>query len=234
MGGGTRNDTRRTHRDSRIIPAWAGNTGWVCDYTKTRSDHPRVGGKHGITPIPGERSPGSSPRGRGTRMRSFLPRHQRRIIPAWAGNTDREFDASIGGADHPRVGGEHEKGSPVVYASTGSSPRGRGTLVVGCYGHAFSPDHPRVGGEHELTKSVKRHGVRIIPAWAGNTTEMHDKGMLISDHPRVGGEHFPLAAAAIAWLGSSPRGRGTQPMSRPIGSVSRIIPAWAGNTSVQR
>ena len=55
--------------------------------------------------------------------------------------------------------------------------------------------------------------IRIIPAWAGMLLVITS----VPDHPRVGGEHIQL-----------PRHHG-----RSI-TGSRIIPAWAGNTSSMR
>ena len=70
-----------------------------------------------------------------------------RVIPAWAGNRgipgqyQREFPG------HPRVGGEQANRSTILNATTGSSPRGRGTARLA---------------------RQRRAGHRVIPAWAGN------------------------------------------------------------------
>ena len=91
-----------------------------------------------------------------------------RIIPAWAGNTPVDPFTDTLGPDHPRVGGEHYAQCDHCSMWTGSSPRGRGTLIL-----PLAFDFPP----------------RIIPAWAGNTllnALWHD---VEPDHPRVGGEH---------------------------------------------
>ena len=51
-----------------------------------------------------------------------------RVIPAWAGNICRAVVNLMHTPGHPRVGGEHIKWGCSSVSSTGSSPRGRGTL----------------------------------------------------------------------------------------------------------
>ena len=75
---------------------------------------------------------------------------------------------------------------------TGSSPRGRGTRCTARDGRRF---------------------FRFIPAWAGNTIATARDKPPPSVHPRVGGEHMPGCVCSMLNLGSSPRGRGTLPMS---------------------
>ena len=72
---------------------------------------------------------------------------RRRFIPAWAGNAN-PLPVRTGKAPvHPRVGGERQSEKKSFHLGSGSSPRGRGTLVeqlrANCVG-------------------------RFIPAWAGN------------------------------------------------------------------
>ena len=73
----------------------------------------------------------------------------------------------------------------------------------------------------------------IIPALAGNTTS-HPSGTPGSaDHPRSRGEYRTSACSAWRRSGSSPLSRGI-PTDRPDSSSrSGIIPALAGNTSIQ-
>ena len=154
---------------------------------------------------------GSSPRGRGTQVSGTWENHSRRIIPAWAGNTDVMKSTKLTRPDHPRVGGEHAKAQFLPRLAAGSSPRGRGTLLW----HVHRISQPR-----------------IIPAWAGNTSRAPRDIRGRSDHPRVGGEHFNVISEAISGSGSSPRGRGTRRHSGSLQHVLRIIPAWAGNTLI--
>ena len=93
--------------------------------------------------------------------------------------------------------------------STGSSPRMRGTRIIGCIWVA-------VDG--------------IIPAYAGNTY-IEDKASSAKwDHPRVCGEHQISASALIRRKGSSPRMRGTPGRIVKCEGCGGIIPAYAGNT----
>ena len=112
---------------SRFIPAWAGNTCPEPTPANTSPVHPRVGGEHGFGQPGVAQGVGSSPRGRGTRLRSRHDPQRNRFIPAWAGNTTRCSPAVCSITVHPRVGGEHSNSSRVIPHSSGSSPRGRGT-----------------------------------------------------------------------------------------------------------
>ena len=112
--------------------------------------------------------------------------------------------------DHPRVCGEHNIASTQALRMSGSSPRMRGTpsgaLATGsCIG--------------------------IIPAYAGNTCRSARSRSKARDHPRVCGEHYNEAGASTTVPGSSPRMRGTLPESAQALLLSRIIPAYAGNTA---
>ena len=49
-------------------------------------------------------------------------------------------------------------------------------------------------------------------------------------HPRVCGEHHYAERAALVFIGSSPRLRGTLPIPKPPKRSGRFIPASAGNT----
>ncbi|CAB1368096.1 protein of unknown function [Denitratisoma oestradiolicum] len=71
-----------------------------------------------------------------------------RFIPAHAGNTGVESSECAAKAVHPRACGEHERISAAAMSASGSSPRMRGTLLLGLF---LSATH------------------RFIPAHAGNT-----------------------------------------------------------------
>ena len=126
-GRGTPSSPRPSHHRRRFIPARAGNTGSSRTANGPRSVHPRAGGEH--TPrICRERgSPGSSPRGRGTRAALAPEFSLWRFIPraraARAGNTSPR-----GRSPH----GSSPRGRPINFFGErfmrdGSSPRGRGT-----------------------------------------------------------------------------------------------------------
>ena len=193
----------------RVIPAWAGNTSAVDRLVAVRAGHPRVGGEHTYAREEVRIMDGSSPRGRGTPRRVRRVRPERRVIPAWAGNTGMRPCAPAEIPGHPRVGGEHCTSTRCATARSGSSPRGRGT------------HHCRIPA---------RRLARVIPAWAGNTREPPSSRRLCPGHPRVGGEHDKDLPPSVTLTGSSPRGRGTlQCPARRQGGM-RVIPAWAGNT----
>ena len=175
-------------RRRRIIPAYAGNTGWLPRLPDWRWDHPRVCGEHASRLLRLRSRRGSSPRMRGTPRSTRPQQTSGGIIPAYAGNTSSAMLNLSSSRDHPRVCGEHSLPRLSHWLMRGSSPRMRGTLV-------FVYQLRIVG--------------RIIPAYAGNTRPARQRTSCAVDHPRVCGEHvlsvFPVAAA----MGSSPRMRGT-------------------------
>ena len=134
-----------------------------------------------------------------------------RFIPAWAGNSQPAPGRGQRKSVHPRMGGEQASIPHRPDNITGSSPHGRGTvLVTVCL----------EGGE------------RFIPAWAGNRS--HAEGMLHQQpvHPRMGGEQGTEEWLAMRAGGSSPHGRGTGWRARLFCRSNRFIPAWAGNSCV--
>ena len=132
----------------RIIPACAGNSrphGRAC---AGRPDHPRVCGELRQRDHPPAVALGSSPRVRGTHRGRVAGRIGDRIIPACAGNSQRQPCAPRWRPDHPRVCGELSCGHPTTGRPFGSSPRVRGT---------------------RLARPAMRAERRIIPACAGNS-----------------------------------------------------------------
>ena len=171
-----------------IIPAYAGNTVQVAFQQPKGRDHPRVCGEHKYGgPLPVLRQ-GSSPRMRGTPGTPTRQIAGRRIIPAYAGNTQIPPKRTQRGWDHPRVCGEHLHGLQDSHRGRGSSPRMRGTPV-------------QEGGR------VVAAG--IIPAYAGNTSWHRSCSTATRDHPRVCGEHITATEDDHIIPGSSPRMRGT-------------------------
>mgnify|MGYP007021021691 CR=1 FL=1 len=151
------------------------------------SAHPRVGGENPAAQEAASLTRGSSPRGRGKHCFISIARRRDRLIPAWAGKTNRSFLAHSGAAAHPRVGGENVHSRATRACTQGSSPRGRGKLL-----HAR--DRPGFG--------------RLIPAWAGKTIFVALYQNNETAHPRVGGENGVDFNEADVIGGSSPRGRG--------------------------
>ena len=93
----------------------------------------------------------------------------------------------------------------------GSSPHTRGAL--GC-------------------RRLIRRWLRIIPAYAGSTDPSTGMSIKQRDHPRIRGEHERLDDYPSLWLGSSPHTRGARELHRQNGNPRRIIPAYAGSTSI--
>ncbi len=208
-GRGTQGLRHMDRTVRRVIPAWAGNTRPPGRGRASWPGHPRVGGEHMLPAGRGWQPIGSSPRGRGTQRDRARPPVDRRVIPAWAGNTISRrgwWDFMTG---HPRVGGEHFLPHLVWERENGSSPRGRGTPLIA---------------------NTRRRARRVIPAWAGNTLDRPMVITLMTGHPRVGGEHVSSSVSNAGALGSSPRGRGTPAYTRWRQAHWRVIPAWAGNT----
>ena len=133
-----------------IIPAYAGNTRFLCFRGGMSWDHPRVCGEHFFRVIAYVVQPGSSPRMRGTHDQRGHGERSRGIIPAYAGNTIRSADASGYHRDHPRVCGEHAAGFRSRGASAGIIPAYAGNTANFFSVRGFPWDHPRVCGEHHF------------------------------------------------------------------------------------
>ncbi len=117
-------------RSRRFIPAWAGNALSKSVSKLGITVHPRVGGERGSCVGSRMSQTGSSPRGRGTPCSSRSNTVRRRFIPAWAGNADVSNGWHPRRAVHPRVGGERSHSLFMSVRLCGSSPRGRGTLLL--------------------------------------------------------------------------------------------------------
>ena len=133
-----------------IIHAYAGSTNPPCLRRPQPRDHPRVRGEHPVDLPIHVIADGSSPRMRGALHHGGCGRGGRRIIPAYAGSTRYAPYSHSVLQDHPRVCGEHFKGSMKNTLNSGSSPRMRGALI---------------------SVSNDKKPVRIIPAYAGSTSD---------------------------------------------------------------
>ena len=71
----------------RIIPAYAGSTGWGLRIPHIGRDHPRIRGEHWGHGGPGRGPRGSSPHTRGAHVGDQSPQLLLGIIPAYAGST---------------------------------------------------------------------------------------------------------------------------------------------------
>jgi len=153
--------------------------------------------------------PGSSPRTRGTQFGGPGSACERRFIPAHAGNTRGRRADTCRWTVHPRARGEHCQFTLASLHDVGSSPRTRGTRLVGL---------------------AERIRFRFIPAHAGNTHRRDSRPDARPVHPRARGEHNVMQDDQIGKLGSSPRTRGTRQSAGPTSTQVRFIPAHAGNT----
>ena len=110
---------------------------------------------------------------------------------------------------HPRLRGElfARKGDEIGY--TGSSPLTRGTRAA---------------------HRIKNRFHRFIPAYAGNSALACSRRARRSVHPRLRGELILVLRPALIHIGSSPLTRGTRGSFCLRSTVSRFIPAYAGNS----
>ena len=93
-------------RETRIIPACAGNRGRTNSETLSQTDHPRVCGEQASGRLKAWNGIGSSPRVRGTELQDAIVTRYGRIIPACAGNRRNWSRTAPATPDHPRVCGE--------------------------------------------------------------------------------------------------------------------------------
>ena len=192
-----------------IIPACAGSTLFCHRFFGRFRDHPRMCGEHLPESAICGHSRGSSPHVRGALVQDFLQGLSTGIIPACAGSTVSWRIRRPPCRDHPRMCGEHNRGSSFGQSHKGSSPHVR-------------------GARQACDDALQESG--IIPACAGSTTVGKTKLLFIWDHPRMCGEHELGDFAAFLDQGSSPHVRGA-PTGDLLGvTIGGIIPACAGST----
>ena len=107
LARGTSQRRPRRSRQSRLIPARAGNMFVVCGLCGCLPAHPRSRGEHDCTAYRVGFVTGSSPLARGTSTRAENVRRVTRLIPARAGNIAVGDDAPVPVTAHPRSRGEH-------------------------------------------------------------------------------------------------------------------------------
>ena len=173
--------------------------------------HPRAGGENPADQPCHADVLGSSPRGRGKPPLGPADFTDRRLIPARAGKTWERSGAARRRRAHPRAGGENRCRHVVMSCTAGSSPRGRGKLLM-------------------TGNAVKRIG--LIPARAGKTVKAAMHICVPAAHPRAGGENEVAQGLFARSVGSSPRGRGKPHNVKCIVYNVRLIPARAGKTSL--
>ena len=192
-----------------IIPACAGSTLFCHRFFGRFRDHPRMCGEHRICCQSCKISTGSSPHVRGALVQDFLQGLSTGIIPACAGSTVSWRIRRPPCRDHPRMCGEHNRGSSFGQSHKGSSPHVR-------------------GARQACDDALQESG--IIPACAGSTPTATRPSREPRDHPRMCGEHFNCEEVALMRVGSSPHVRGAHLDRRLPRRESGIIPACAGST----
>ena len=192
-----------------IIPACAGSTLFCHRFFGRFRDHPRMCGEHLPESAICGHSRGSSPHVRGALVQDFLQGLSTGISPACAGSTVSWRIRRPPCRDHPRMCGEHNRGSSFGQSHKGSSPHVR-------------------GARQACDDALQESG--IIPACAGSTTVGKTKLLFIWDHPRMCGEHELGDFAAFLDQGSSPHVRGALRQTQRQGQRPGIIPACAGST----
>jgi len=170
--------------------------------------HPRVCGERRLDTPDRRVRIGSSPRVRGTGRHRRAGRVVLRFIPACAGNGPSPARRSGRSTVHPRVCGERCEADALKRKIRGSSPRVRGTALVGRF----------CGTER-----------RFIPACAGNGVFSANAYTSNPVHPRVCGERPADVRGGDLAAGSSPRVRGTGVGLGALAGLGRFIPACAGN-----
>ena len=116
----------RSLRSRRIIPAYAGSTTNSNPSIRSRWDHPRIRGEHGVLAVDVDGAAGSSPHTRGAPLPHVHLGKIKRIIPAYAGSTEMTEIALAHLPDHPRIRGEHRMARQRQKFAKGSSPHTRG------------------------------------------------------------------------------------------------------------
>ena len=175
--------------------------------------HPRACGEHLEWEPGGLAAYGSSPRLRGTFVAQTAHAAGIRFIPAPAGNMYRTARSRCLEPVHPRACGEHSPASDRGCRKRGSSPRLRGTYLLG---------------------RVRVLNQRFIPAPAGNMTSNPPVTYIHTVHPRACGEHYRVGLTEGLVVGSSPRLRGTLIGAGRTAHDGRFIPAPAGNISAKQ
>ena len=195
--------TRGAHRHvqavffvNRIIPAYAGSTPSTSGQIGGDADHPRIRGEHHTALKTTILAFGSSPHTRGAPAHVWRACATPRIIPAYAGSTQRWHLRRIRSPDHPRIRGEH---------SLDREAGRRAERII----PAYAGSTPRVSRMNLLSEW-------IIPAYAGSTRFVVVVDVAIADHPRIRGEHRPVIFVTAGMSGSSPHTRGAQ--AGPAGS----------------
>ena len=176
-----------------------------------QSVYPRVCGGTNASIYPPGYPRGLSPRVRGNRVHSEVPRRVPRSIPACAGEPAAELPGARVVKVYPRVCGGTLHLVPIPTGRTGLSPRVRG-------------NRRRIAGREMAGGS--------IPACAGEPVPRLTQAMQRKVYPRVcGGTPLPTSGTSGGW-GLSPRVRGNPLVPCPRPAAGGSIPACAGEPRI--
>ena len=191
-----------------FIPAYTGNGHPKYKKSIFAAVYPRVYGERAQLALEVGAGSGLSPRIRGTAAAFDSGVRDQRFIPAYTGNGLMFTQPRLATSVYPRVYGERPPPLPSMQATTGLSPRIRGTadrLVVG-----IDPD-------------------RFIPAYTGNGFRRCLVRWGGAVYPRVYGERASKCRTSSTVTGLSPRIRGTVLQVLLDDLSQRFIPAYTGN-----
>ena len=203
------NRTRRAdcHSHPGSIPACAGEPHQAHDPPNQRWVYPRVCGGTCLVSSSTPMKRGLSPRVRGNLLSQLQHTHEKRSIPACAGEPTTVQNAAQTEKVYPRVCGGTEKLNDTRRREYGLSPRVRG---------------------NHLTARIRSVAVRSIPACAGEPCSCKARCLCVRVYPRVcGGTDMSWKKSAIC-QGLSPRVRGNRKAERYSPQGIRSIPACAG------
>ena len=184
-------------RETRFIPAYAGNATRSSLSPLNISVHPRIRGERPSTSSLGSRNAGSSPHARGTLGENKGDPVEIRFIPACAGNAREQCRRGRLRSVHPRMRGERALTIGGAVLAAGSSPHARGT---------------------RLRRDRAALVARFIPACAGNARLTGSEARRTAVHPRMRGERVRCLKPCSTGIGSSPHARGT-----PTGGSGRGV-----------
>ena len=189
------------------IPACAGEPGLPEGWQDLDRVYPRVCGGASFALVKALSKTGLSPRVRGSRKSSILRLHEKRSIPACAGEPLSDGSLRVPSKVYPRVCGGAILTRKITMIAMGLSPRVRGSLPMTPLPWARS---------------------RSIPACAGEPLATLAHTITNPVYPRVCGGAARWYGIANSITGLSPRVRGSQGVPHIPHRCSRSIPACAG------
>ena len=198
------------HRRRRSIPACAGEASLSVSQQQTLRVYPRVCGGSTTLALMLNEGAGLSPRVRGKHIAATPPEPPRRSIPACAGEAEPREQTAYPGRVYPRVCGGSASWTARRGWSTGLSPRVRGK--------------PESGG-------CRPGLLRSIPACAGEAEIVEVVAVIDRVYPRVCGGSQRSIGRLAGFHGLSPRVRGKPGPPREGTTMTRSIPACAGEAA---